>query len=766
MLRVAILNGKNKNYDRDFSKLIEAISSPGVISGLNIVDGKIQPGKAFIQVKRANTDSFYCYAENTEEITVDVTWTKKIWLEVKQANINDGSSNAPDGSGILEVKTWASYPELNFLKIASVVSWVVTDDRELITNIDDVINMIIDGLYNFGVSSVWTDSYAITLPNPPTAYEVGQTFRFQADVGNTWSASLNVNGLWAITIKKLHDQDLETWDIEAWQIVVVAYDWTNFQMNSQVAMIPVTDAALSSLSNEDFLAWENLIQWDSLFVELQPSLSWTNVDEDQISFPSANPSVTQSSWYRLQARSNIFISGITKNSSCTGTRARLLTDAGTLLATATFSWNRASFSVPYFFNTNDYFRVEIDNNWSAYSYRYNNSPWFPKTWINVIYNTASTNWSNDTTAANVDSVLTSLISLQNIWDLSWNTRLAIRAIWSWVIWTTLKLALAKVVSPSLNLNVRIETDNAGSPSGTLINANATATIAPWSLTTSLVDTTLNLAWSITIPKWTIVWLVLYVWTYWSETVNWTNYYRIWSLTNHTTTRYGKLWNWSGYSGSDGKLYYVSSWLFESQLLSKTDADYIYKLPDIPRISTADYNTWELVKYNFKWIIKSLTWLIVDALYYISNTPWALSLTEWTNIYSVWVAKNSDELLLQNNWWYNTLSWYTASIASVIGSVESAILYNRVKSEIYYYYDLTQNASAWSESKLEIQVSLNLSTWTTIWYATVVYQNVMKIKWQSSVVVPWWYYVRVSAVITGWASWSSASWWLSSILYLE
>lgn len=53
MLRVSILNGKNKNYDRDFSKILEAIASPGVNTGLDIVDGMLQPGNAFIEITRA-----------------------------------------------------------------------------------------------------------------------------------------------------------------------------------------------------------------------------------------------------------------------------------------------------------------------------------------------------------------------------------------------------------------------------------------------------------------------------------------------------------------------------------------------------------------------------------------------------------------------------------------------------------------------------------------------------------------------------------------
>lgn len=98
-----------------------------------------------------------------------------------------------------------------------------------------------NGIKTYASTSTGTDSYEITLDPPIASYLVGQTFRFQADVGNTWTATLNVNGLGAKTIKKQHDQHLWTWDIEAWQIVTVAYDWTNFQMDSQVATIPSVD---------------------------------------------------------------------------------------------------------------------------------------------------------------------------------------------------------------------------------------------------------------------------------------------------------------------------------------------------------------------------------------------------------------------------------------------------------------------------------------------------------------------------------------------
>ncbi len=58
---------------------------------------------------------------------------------------------------------------------------------------------------------------------------------FDANFENTSAATLNVDSLGAKTIKKNHDTDLASGDIEIGQKVLVSYDGTNFQMISQVA---------------------------------------------------------------------------------------------------------------------------------------------------------------------------------------------------------------------------------------------------------------------------------------------------------------------------------------------------------------------------------------------------------------------------------------------------------------------------------------------------------------------------------------------------
>jgi hypothetical protein len=87
----------------------------------------------------------------------------------------------------------------------------------------------------YAVDSVGTDAYAITLSPVPTSYAAGMTVRFKAGTANTGTATLNVNGLGAITLKKGNNTDLETGDILANQVVTAVYDGTSFYIQGGTA---------------------------------------------------------------------------------------------------------------------------------------------------------------------------------------------------------------------------------------------------------------------------------------------------------------------------------------------------------------------------------------------------------------------------------------------------------------------------------------------------------------------------------------------------
>ena len=84
------------------------------------------------------------------------------------------------------------------------------------------------------------NTYAITLSPAPTSYQAGQKFTFKANLANTGTATLNVNGLGAKTIKKLgNSTNLVANDILLNQEVEVIYDGTDFQMVSPLGTIPI-----------------------------------------------------------------------------------------------------------------------------------------------------------------------------------------------------------------------------------------------------------------------------------------------------------------------------------------------------------------------------------------------------------------------------------------------------------------------------------------------------------------------------------------------
>lgn len=43
--------------------------------------------------------------QNTEDLVIDITLNKKVFIEINQSNIDDWSSNSSDGSWIWEIKT-------------------------------------------------------------------------------------------------------------------------------------------------------------------------------------------------------------------------------------------------------------------------------------------------------------------------------------------------------------------------------------------------------------------------------------------------------------------------------------------------------------------------------------------------------------------------------------------------------------------------------------------------------------------------------------
>lgn len=104
-----------------------------------------------------------------------------------------------------------------------------------VRKVNQDINDNFEELYN-GVSSLvtatGTDTYVIDYDNDYTEYTAGDKFFVKFTNGNTGPATLNINGVGAVAIKKNASESLVLGDIASGQISMVTYDGDNFQVIS------------------------------------------------------------------------------------------------------------------------------------------------------------------------------------------------------------------------------------------------------------------------------------------------------------------------------------------------------------------------------------------------------------------------------------------------------------------------------------------------------------------------------------------------------
>jgi hypothetical protein len=97
------------------------------------------------------------------------------------------------------------------------------------------------------------NAYLVSANRTIAAYYDGMRQCFHANFANTGSATLNIDSVGAKTIKKNHDQDLASGDIEQHQFVEVVYSASDdtFQMLSPVAVVPLTGTGNTTITLAD-----------------------------------------------------------------------------------------------------------------------------------------------------------------------------------------------------------------------------------------------------------------------------------------------------------------------------------------------------------------------------------------------------------------------------------------------------------------------------------------------------------------------------------
>jgi hypothetical protein len=257
---------------------------------------------------------------------------------------------------------------------------------------------------------------------------------------------------------------------------------------------------------------------------------------------------------------------------------------------------------------------------------------------------------NDSLFAETAPTFAESTLVQNIGDVTANTRVALYGFGSGVSGNTMQLSLRKFVSPSANLSVRLETLSWWNPTGSLVDANATATVTAASLTTSLANTTITFAGSFTIPKWQKFAILLsQVW----DVVNGTNYYGVGYVVRQTTVRNYKLWN--GTAWSDISFTSLANWLTLWSNFWST----VSNIRWVNLTSVENHNVTQITKVAWCnatiWYIINNQWIILESAPFswnICNFVWKIDISNWQT-YTIWV---------DNNW-----ASYTSGELAVTGS---------------------------------------------------------------------------------------------------
>lgn len=201
-------------------------------------------------IRMTNSAPFYnevAVKRNDEEISGAWTFDEEVTIPVLPVADTDAASKKYVDDTAIAGAPNATTTEKGIVQIATQAQLNAGTDTgstgaSVVPVPSNIALSVQNSKWSYAVDAQASDTYAITLAPAIAAYADGQMFAFKANTANTGAATLNVNGKGAITIKKNHDQDLETGDIEAGTILIVVYDSTGpvFQMQTQQSSMPTT----------------------------------------------------------------------------------------------------------------------------------------------------------------------------------------------------------------------------------------------------------------------------------------------------------------------------------------------------------------------------------------------------------------------------------------------------------------------------------------------------------------------------------------------
>ena len=141
-IRTKLLAWRNINTDSDFSKYIETVSNPWVIEWLEVVSWKVKVWKAWVLAERTNWETIQVLVENINEVSIDTSWTWCVIISIPQNMIDDWSLINEDWTNVATIEVVENLPTKNYLELAQLDSWVITDKRNILKKVWELLELI------------------------------------------------------------------------------------------------------------------------------------------------------------------------------------------------------------------------------------------------------------------------------------------------------------------------------------------------------------------------------------------------------------------------------------------------------------------------------------------------------------------------------------------------------------------------------------------------------------------------------------------------
>ena len=217
-------------------------------------------------------------------------WEENVIYKFRFTNANTGASTYNlDAVGAVDIVTATGAALIGGEIPADSIQFLVYDGTDLrlmggggssaatwgsitgtITAQTDLVDTVQNSEWIYG-STTGTNTYLVNLSPALTAYQTGQVFWILFGNANTGAATLNVNSLGAIALRKNVSTALVSGDIPAGAILPVMYDGTNFQVDLRFAGNPTWQQVLiagSTLTQNNTIdgggfqfTWDNFLRF-------------------------------------------------------------------------------------------------------------------------------------------------------------------------------------------------------------------------------------------------------------------------------------------------------------------------------------------------------------------------------------------------------------------------------------------------------------------------------------------------------------------------